>query len=76
MSNLTIKMLEVKSSNISLIGYAPKKKILRITFTSGASYDYENVPPKIFVGLITAESHGEYFYKRIKGNPSFPYHKI
>jgi hypothetical protein len=39
---------------------------LDITFTSGKTYRYRDVPPDVYDELLDAESKGEYFNENIK----------
>jgi hypothetical protein len=41
--------------------------ILDITFTSGRTFSFENVPRKVFEGLRDADSPGSFFHANIKG---------
>jgi hypothetical protein len=56
----------VNSSAIRFIDYDPTTKILRITFTTGNTYDYFNVPQHIYDGLISASSKGGYYNDYIR----------
>ena len=58
----------VSSSNISSIGYDSNSKILEIEFHSGSVYQYYNVPENIYISLMNASSHGQYFHQFIRGN--------
>ena len=49
------------SSTLISAGYDDHKKILELQFISGEIYHYFGVPPEIYVGLINASSHGQYF---------------
>ena len=40
---------------------------LDITFTSGRTFSYENVPQRVFEALRAAPSPGSYFHQNIKG---------
>ena len=66
-----MEMITVISSNIDSIGYDAKKKKMRIVFSSGAEYDYDGVPKKIFDQMIVSGSVGSFFYKNIKGKFSY-----
>lgn len=70
-----MKLITVKSSNISQIGFEEGKtisfnqrprNILRIVFTSGITYDFYNVPKDIYEDLLDAHSIGQYFHQNIK----------
>jgi len=78
MTTLEIDCKPVKSSNIKAIGFLileHKTKIgtMRVKFKNG-TYDYNNVPEKIYKDMIEADSVGSYFFKIIKGK--FPFNKL
>ena len=54
----------VLSSNIKSIGYY--NKILEVEFLNGSIYDYYEVPERLFVGIMQANSHGKYLNENIK----------
>ena len=56
-----------KSSRILKMSYIESKKLLTITFNSGAIYEYYDVPMEVTDGIIQADSLGKYFDKNIKG---------
>lgn len=65
---------EVTSSCLSKVGYSWLLRVLVLTFTSGATYKYFNVPHDIYKQLLKADSKGKFFranvlnkyeYKRI-----------
>ena len=56
----------VTSSVIASVGYDEANRILEVEFRSGSIYQYLSVPPDRYVGLMAAESHGEYFNEHIK----------
>jgi hypothetical protein len=41
---------------------------LTITFKNGTKYEYLEVPEMVFLGLLHAKSHGQYFIDHIKTN--------
>lgn len=57
----------VSSSSVASVGYDPKSQTLEIEFTSGSVYDYSEVPPEVFQGLMKAPSKGRYFANEIRG---------
>ena len=61
-----MKMTSVKSSNIKAVGYDEGKMILRVRFYSGGTYEYKDVPRKVWMDFITSKSLGKYFYKNIR----------
>jgi hypothetical protein len=60
-----MKLTTVDSSMIYAVGYDSKKRILEVVFNSGRTYCYEGVPPKIYKGLMAAESKGRYMLSEI-----------
>jgi lysyl-tRNA synthetase class 2 len=55
------------SSHIDEATYNPDTEELSITFTSGDTYTYSNVPAETYSGLTRAGSAGQYFHRQIKG---------
>jgi hypothetical protein len=56
----------VQSSVMTFVKYDHDAWELDITFTSGKTYRYLEVPAEIYDGLLDAESKGEYFNDTIK----------
>jgi len=46
--------------------YDAATQTLFITFQSGVSYRYANVPPEVFTSLTRAESAGQYFTAHVR----------
>ena len=70
-------MKAVESSNIAAIGYDAEDKRLRVTFKSGATYDYLNVEPETHDALIGADSVGSAFHRLIRSQgDTYPYLKV
>jgi hypothetical protein len=59
-------MPHVQSSVMTFVKYDDDACELDITFTSGKTYRYLEVPAEIYDGLLDAESKGEYFNDNIK----------
>jgi KTSC domain len=55
-----------QSTALSSGDYDTDTNTLDLTFTSGRSYTYENVPEHVWEGLVSARSAGQYFYQNIK----------
>lgn len=66
-----MQMVPVCSSNLASVGY--EAGILYISFHSGGTYWYRNVPERVYRELMSAPSHGKYFHAHIKG--VYPYGK-
>lgn len=56
----------LKSSQLDTTRYNPDLKQLVISFKSGGSYLYQNVPFHVWDTLLSAPSPGSYFSKFIK----------
>lgn len=56
----------VTSSNILSIGYDPDNMILEVEFTTGAVYQYYDVPQSIYDGLMAADSHSTFLSAYVK----------
>ncbi len=54
------------SSQIAAAGYQQETQKLRIEFSSGALYEYDNVPLHVYGELMSAASVGSYFHSSIK----------
>jgi len=69
-SNLYNSYVLVDSSNIHSFFYNPSNREMRVRFLpkeeydqGGAEYIYYNVPERIFIQLLNADSHGSKFWK-------------
>jgi hypothetical protein len=60
-----MKLTTVESSMIHAVGYDAKTRTLEVIFTSGGTYIYDNVPPKVYKELMAAESKGRYMKNEI-----------
>jgi len=63
---LKTKMPRVVSSIMKAVDYDDDSKELDITFVSGKTYRYLDVPPEIYIALLDAESQGQFFNEHIK----------
>ena len=64
----------VDSTNLEWVSYDEDEEKLYVQFRSGGLYEYDNVPQKIFDGLLKAGSHGRYHAVKIKWQ--YPYKKL
>jgi len=55
----------VNSSNLISAGYDTATQVLEIEFKTGSTYQYMNVPQRIYQGLMTAGSKGQYLHDHI-----------
>ena len=70
-----MKRDNVNSSNLASVGYDADNQILEIEFKHGGIYQYSNVPEPVYMGLMNASSHGQYFDRFIKKG-GYSYRKI
>lgn len=56
-----MQMIPVRPSAITAVGYDSITRRMKITFKQGRTYDFCNVPPGVYRGLIDAESVGAYY---------------
>ena len=61
-----MRRTEVDSTTMRSVGYDSAQQILEIEFTSGAIYQYLEVPATVFDKLMQAESKGRYFSQEIR----------
>jgi hypothetical protein len=61
----------VESSMMVRVEYHEDTSELDITFKSGKTYRYREVPPDIYSDLLDAESKGEFFNEKIKDTFGF-----
>lgn len=43
------------SKALAEAGYDPDARVLRLRFRNGGLYDYRDVPPEVFVGLMSSD---------------------
>lgn len=62
-----MEMIPVTSSNIEAIGYDVGSETLSVEFKNGSTYQYFDVPERVFEELRDAGSVGAYLSSNIKG---------
>lgn len=65
---------EVRSSSLRSVGYDQEQRVLDLESTNGAVYQYFDVPPELYSGLMAAKSHGRYFHQHVR-DKSYRYQK-
>ena len=63
--NKMTKLISVESSMVQAVAYDSKTRTLEVVFNSGRTYCYEGVPPKVYKGLMAADSKGQYMRAEI-----------
>ena len=66
----SVEHISVSSSNLKSVGYDEDEEVLELTFHSGGTYQYSDVPSYIYQGLMNASSKGSYFHSNIKNRYS------
>jgi hypothetical protein len=61
----------VSSSAISSIGYDDRSSVLEVEFSSGAVYDYLNVPKQVYSALLRSPSKGSFVSRRVRDRYPF-----
>lgn len=64
-----IEMQPVESSNIAAVGYNEVQQAMRVQFTSGDTYHYDNVPKDVFEAFHASKSKGRFFASEIRTKP-------
>jgi hypothetical protein len=64
----------VKSSELRWVGYEESALLLEVEFHSGEIYRYFDVPARLVLELLQAESIGRFFNARIR--PRFTFEKV
>ena len=62
------------SSVIRRYDYFPDEQRLRVTYTSGAVYDYMGVPAEVYAAFKAYQSKGTFLNHYIKGH--YPFQKV
>lgn len=65
----------VTSSTLESVGYDSTNRVLEIEFKDGSIYQYYGVPEPVYLGLLSASSHGQYFDQEIKKG-GYDYDKV
>ena len=63
-----MRLQAVQSEMLRLVGYDAKVEVLEVIFNTGDHYQYFEVPPDKYDGLMSAESIGQYMHKHIIGH--------
>ena len=67
-------MIMLSSSNLFGVAYDFNTLTLIVGFTAGTSYQYNGVPKAQIISLLSAGSHGSYFFHNIR--TSYPYQRL
>lgn len=65
----------VSSEALLSVGYDADRRTLEVEFTGGGVYRYFDVPPELYVGLMTSPSKGEFFAGHIR-DTGFEYERV
>ena len=64
-----MKMIAVNSLDLAAVGYDESTRTLRAELRTGSLFEYYDVPPKVFEGLLKAETPWHFFKKRLYKGP-------
>ena len=64
---MAMEHTHLDSTMLGGASYDDEARTLVITFRSGRSYDFRNVPKDVYEGLRDASSPGQYYHQNIKG---------
>ena len=64
----------VDSQHLKSVAHDSINRVLEIRFNNGTVYRYHGVPEAEYKGLMSADSHGEYFHANIK--PFYPCERV
>lgn len=64
---ITMEITSVNSSNVEAVGYDADSSTLQVEFKNGGTYQYFDVPERVFEALRDADSVGRYLAANIKG---------
>ena len=67
--------IQVDSSNLDTVAYDPSSNTLEISFKSGSTYQFYDVPQHVVDALLGAPSKGSYFNEAIK-NGGYRYTRL
>jgi hypothetical protein len=63
-----MERIAIDSTTLTWVGYSANQRLLRVGFHSGKTYDYFDVPFRIYHGLLHADSKGRYFNLNIRNH--------
>ena len=66
--------VECNESNIRLVNYNPTSQLMRVEYTNGAQYDYQDVSADVWFECKNAYSKGRFLAERVKGN--YRYYRV
>jgi hypothetical protein len=69
-----MRVVAVEWSTLAAVGYGQDSRVLAIEFSSGAVYQYFDVPSGVHQALLSAPSKGICFNRTIRGR--FPYRLV
>jgi len=69
-----VERTRVDSKLIRSVGYDPAARVLEVELIEGHVYQYRDVSPFIYEGLLASKSKGAFFNKRIAKR--FPFEQL
>lgn len=53
-----MQMQQVQSSNVRAVGYDPASRLMRVEFSNGSTYEYDDVSGGDFDSIVSSDSIG------------------
>ena len=66
-----MQSIDLDSSALAWVRYLHQQRVLQIALRTGRIYDYFDVPPEVYHGLIASESKGSYYNTHIRNDFAF-----
>lgn len=60
--------IPLQEPNISFVGYMHRDRLLRIGYTNGKYYNFQDVPEDIWLELLISDSKGRFLAQSIRGH--------
>jgi hypothetical protein len=60
-----VTLVPVDSNMLAAVGYDPELQYMVVLFNTGKAYEYYELPPEEYDGLMAAESKGGYMREHI-----------
>jgi hypothetical protein len=66
----------LKSSHLASAGYDPRSKTIEVEFRNGDVYQYSQMEPAFWEGLVGSRRPGKFFHQHVRRVPEFRVRKI
>jgi hypothetical protein len=59
--------IKISSEDVQSVGYDRDNSVLEIELMQAGTFQYFNVPEKVYARFLNSKSYGDYFLKNIRG---------